>query len=229
MTVNQDHSAVIIAGSSGLVGSELMKQLLDNSSIKTIYALVRKPPVFQSSKLVSIISPTLQVDTWNAKQVHPTLGFICLGSTLKQAGSKQALEKIDYELVCKVALEMKNLGVEKIAVVSSIGASLRSFSHYLRCKGKMEHAIRELGFRHVTFVRPGPLMGLRETPRYSETVTNAILRVLRPLLIGPLRNLSPIAASEVAQAMYLSVFQDAAPQVVIYRSADIKARLKSGQ
>ncbi len=226
MAINHDHKAVIVAGGSGLVGSELVKQLLDSPSIEHVYALVRKPLVFQSHKLECLVTPDLLIHTWDEDKVAPTLGFICLGTTLKQAGSKSGLEKVDYELVCQVAQEMKVLGVKKIAVVSSLGASIRSFSHYLRCKGKMEQAIRQVGFEHITFVRPGPLVGLRDTPRRGEIITNGLLKVLRPLLIGRLKNFIPIRASSVAQAMIYSLFQSTDKKVEIYHSAEIKQWLK---
>ena len=100
---------------------------------------------------------------------------------------------------------MKVLGVTHLAVVSSYGASVRSLSHYLRCKGKMEMAIERLGFEHITFVRPGPLVGLRDTPRTDEAIVQVVLKSLRPLMFGKLAKLIPIQASEVAKAMQYGI------------------------
>ncbi len=221
------HHAVMVAGGSGLVGSELIKQLLDSSAIERIYALSRKPLVFQSPKLHAILSADLQLTEWQEDDPLPTLGFICLGTTRQQAGSKQSLEKVDYELVCKVAQEMKLLGIQKIAIVSSLGAAAHSASHYLRCKGKMEQTVRQMGFRHVTFVRPGPLAGLRDTPRRAEQITNAALNIVKPLLRGPLQNLVPIHAADVAQTMIYSLFQTEQKKVAILHSAEMRRWLKT--
>ncbi|MDC5820040.1 oxidoreductase [Vibrio europaeus] len=203
---NSNNITVITAGSTGLIGNELIKQMLEREPIEHIYALTRRKLPFFHSKLEEIQHPELRVQEWDEDKPRPEFGFICLGTTLKQAGSKQALENIDYQLVCDVAQEMKLLGVKQLAVVSSYGASARSFSHYLRCKGRMELTIERMGFDRVVFVRPGPLKGLREQPRKDEVVTQTMLKICQPLMIGPLAKLIPIEASDVSLAMQYLLF-----------------------
>ncbi|WP_456297270.1 NAD(P)H-binding protein [Vibrio sp. AK197] len=227
--MSEEHTSVIVAGGSGLVGSELIKQLLDVPSIKNVYALARRPLVFQSQKLKPLVSPKLQITDWQENTPPPSLGFICLGTTLKQAGSKQGLEKVDYDLVCQVAREMKVIGVKRLAVVSSLGASSRSMSHYLRCKGKMELALREMGFEQLTIARPGPLVGLRDSPRSSEWLTLVTLNVLKPLLIGPLQKIRPIRASHVAKSMLYSVYQPSSKRVTLLTTPEMKHMLSQYQ
>ncbi|MER2497947.1 NAD(P)H-binding protein [Vibrio neptunius] len=192
---------VMVAGATGLIGTELIKQMLEEDPIRHIYVLSRRKLPFFHPKLEVIQNKQLQVQEWDDNKLTPKYGFICLGTTIKQAGSKQELERIDYELVCDVAQTMKVLGVTHLAVVSSYGASVRSLSHYLRCKGKMEMAIERLGFEHITIVRPGPLVGLRDKPRTDEAVVQVVLKSLRPLMFGKLAKLIPIQANEVAKAM----------------------------
>ncbi len=195
----------MVAGATGLIGTELIKQMLEEDPVTRIYALSRRELPFFHPKLEVLQNKQLQVQEWDADKPSPKYGFICLGTTIKQAGSKQELERIDYELVCDVAQTMKVLGVTHLAVVSSYGASVRSLSHYLRCKGKMEMAIERLGFEHITFVRPGPLVGLRDTPRTDEAILQVVLKSLRPLMFGKLAKLIPIQASEVAKAMQYGI------------------------
>ncbi|KJY79193.1 nucleoside-diphosphate sugar epimerase [Vibrio coralliilyticus] len=195
----------MVAGATGLIGTELIKQMLEEDPVTRIYALSRRELPFFHPKLEVLQNKQLQVQEWDADKPSPKYGFICLGTTIKQAGSKQELERIDYELVCDVAQTMKVLGVTHLAVVSSYGASVRSLSHYLRCKGKMEMAIERLGFEHITFVRPGPLVGLRDTPRTDEAIVQVVLKSLRPLMFGKLAKLIPIQASEVAKAMQYGI------------------------
>ncbi|NOI58809.1 NAD(P)H-binding protein [Vibrio coralliilyticus] len=196
---------VMVAGATGLIGTELIKQMLEEDPVTRIYALSRRELPFFHPKLEVLQNKQLQVQKWEADKPSPKYGFICLGTTIKQAGSKQGLERVDYELVCDVAQTMKVLGVTHLAVVSSYGASVRSLSHYLRCKGKMEMAIERLGFEHITFVRPGPLVGLRDTPRTDEAIVQVVLKSLRPLMFGKLAKLIPIQASEVAKAMQYGI------------------------
>lgn len=195
----------MVAGATGLIGTELIKQMLEEDPVTRIYALSRRELPFFHPKLEVLQNKQLQVQEWDTDKPSPKYGFICLGTTIKQAGSKQELERIDYELVCYVAQTMKVLGVTHLAVVSSYGASVRSLSHYLRCKGKMEMAIERLGFEHITFVRPGPLVGLRDTPRTDEAIVQVVLKSLRPLMFGKLAKLIPIQASEVAKAMQYGI------------------------
>ncbi|KPH28173.1 nucleoside-diphosphate sugar epimerase [Vibrio coralliilyticus] len=195
----------MVAGATGLIGTELIKQMLEEDPVTRIYALSRRELPFFHPKLEVLQNKQLQVQKWDADKPSPKYGFICLGTTIKQAGSKQGLERVDYELVCDVAQTMKVLGVTHLAVVSSYGASVRSLSHYLRCKGKMEMAIERMGFEHITFVRPGPLVGLRDTPRTDEAIVQVVLKSLRPLMFGKLAKLIPIQASEVAKAMQYGI------------------------
>lgn len=199
--MSQGKANAIIAGASGLVGDELLHQLLAHPHFQTVYSLSRRELPFHSKKLVQIIHPELRVTAWDETDPTPTLGFICLGTTKKQAGSNQALEAVDFQLVKDVATTMHLLGVKHLVVISSLFAYPYSPSHYLRCKGKMERVIRKMGFSHCIFVRPGPLKGERSKPRSDEQVVQGVFDIIKPLAIGPLAHLTPIPAEEVARSM----------------------------
>ncbi|GAB2661357.1 NAD(P)H-binding protein [Vibrio panuliri] len=201
-----EQQIVIVAGATGLVGTELTKLLLEERAIDHIYALSRKPLAFTHPKLETILDHQLRVLEWDESKVSPSKGYICLGTTRKQAGSMQGLEDIDYHLVCQVAKTMKLLGVKHLSVVSSLGANPRSPSHYLRCKGKMEQALEQLGFDSVTFVRPGPLVGLRDNPRTDEAIVQWLFKIIRPLMVGSLARYIPIPAALVAKSMLYDSF-----------------------
>lgn len=220
---------VIVAGATGLIGNELTKLMLEERAIDHIYALTRSKLPFTHSKLQEITNSQLRIVEWDDAQPSPDKGFICLGSTRKQAGSKQALEDIDYHLVCEVAKTMKLLGVKHLCVVSSLGANPRSPSHYLRCKGKMELALEKMNFDSVTFVRPGPLVGLRDTPRTDEAVIQNLLKIARPLMLGPLARFIPISAELVAKSMLYYSFDSHPRPVQIFDSVDMRVLIKKYQ
>jgi nucleoside-diphosphate-sugar epimerase len=198
---------VITAGNTGLIGNELTKQLLDSENLEHLYVLSRAQLPFFHPKLEVFESPQLYAPEWDESKPKPDYGFICLGTTKRQFESAYAFEQIDIELVYNVAKIMKRLGVTKLAVVSSYGASKMSFSHYLRCKGRMEEKVASLGFSKLVFVRPGPLKGLREKTRRDEMLIQKITKCIEPLMIGPLANLIPIDADDVASAMQKSLFE----------------------
>ncbi len=218
-----DKPSLIIAGASGLVGSCCLNLAIKQSNIGNIYALVRKPLSVDSNNVTPIIDANLDIKHWDETLSSPTLGIIALGTTLKQAGSKQGLENVDYHLVCHVAQQMKTLGVERLAVVSSIGAHPRSKSHYLRCKGRMEETIRQLGFSHVTFVRPGPLVGQRANVRADEIWLQRVMKVGRYVMFGQLKNFIPILAEDVAHSMLYCLFDNNTKHVRTLNSVEMKA------
>lgn len=197
----------MIAGASGLVGHSALTLLLSDNNVSAIHALVRRSLNMTNTKLIEHQNSSLSLTQWDDNTQPPELGLICLGTTIKDAGSKEALSHIDYDLVCQVAHTMKLLGTKRLAVVSSVGAHPHSPSHYLRCKGKMEQALRGMGFERLVIVRPGPLRGERSKPRAGEIISEKLLTLCRPLLVGPLTNFRPISGDEVATAMLYSLFQ----------------------
>ncbi len=204
-----NNACVIIAGATGLVGSKVITQLVSQTGIHTLYSLSRRPLVGipdPEQKIVSMIDADLSILNWDEQRRTPEIGFICLGTTRKQAGSKENLRKVDVDLVTNVARQMKMIGVKRLAVVSSLGANSQSSSHYLACKGQMEENIKNIHFDEVVFVRPGPLVGQRVKPRRDEKVVQCIFSVIRPFMKGKLANFVPIRAEDVAKAMILQVF-----------------------
>ncbi|CAH0539682.1 oxidoreductase [Vibrio marisflavi] len=229
--MGQDNNkfVAIIAGGSGMVGSELLKEMLEDSPISHIYALTRSPLPFMHPKLEIIQNENLHINNWDDNKLVPKLGFICLGTTRNQAGSSSELEKVDFGLVCEVAQTMKLLGVTHLSVISSYGASKNTPSHYLRCKGKMEIALSGMGFEKLLIVRPGPLVGMRDTPRKSEVITLALLDHLKPIMRGPLTKLIPINARHVALAMLFGLLDPNLKRHTILNSDDILTLLNDYQ
>lgn len=201
------NTTVIVAGSTGLIGSSLIKQLLLEPNISNVTALSRRPLPFQADKLQVALHTPLAVPIVASTETSYHYGFICLGTTIKQAGSKDALEAIDRHLVVNIAEQMKTAGVRHLAVVSSIGANAKSASHYLRCKGLMEQEVEALGFDSLVFVQPGPLSGERETTRKDEVWLQRVSKWIEPLMIAGLKKYVPISGEDVATAMMSAVTQ----------------------
>lgn len=193
---------VMLAGASGLIGSQLLPLLIQNTSIAHVHLLTRKLVNESSDKISQHVSDTLQLSGNFEKKLQIDIGYICLGTTRKQAGSNENLFKVDVELVTRVATLMRNLGAKQIVVVSSIGAKSSSWSHYLRCKGLMESNIIKLNFDKVLFLRPGPLVGIRKQPRKDEIILQKVMSILSRFMFGYLTNLIPINAALVASCMF---------------------------
>ncbi len=101
MSISGDKTSVVVAGATGLIGHHVMTLLIDEPAVEKIYALSRRAldSQFSSKKLRTLIHSDLQITSWDDAKTTPTLGVICLGTTKKKAGSKEALRKVDVELI----------------------------------------------------------------------------------------------------------------------------------
>jgi len=193
--------SIVIAGATGLIGKSAVEIALDNESVEHIYSLSRRPITIEHRKLTQWLSPDLSIPSEGAVPSLPIIGVIALGTTLKKAGSKEKLRAIDVDLVVNVAKDMHKFGVKHIIVVSCLGASVSSRSHYLRCKGEMEAELQQFEFEKVTFMHPGSLVGSREETRKDEKVLQCVLNMVSPLMIGVLADFKPVKAHDVADAI----------------------------
>ena len=101
--------------------------------------------------------------TATAKTSMPVVGFIeskffsCLLTTLKDAGSKEAQHKVDYDYQLNFAKAAKENNVEDFVLVSAYGASPNSKIFYSKMKGELEEEIKKLHFNKLTIFNPGML------------------------------------------------------------------------
>jgi len=82
-----------------------------------------------------------------------------------------------------------------------VGADPASRNFYLRTKGELERALRALPFRGLRIFRPSILVGNRPESRPGEFLGVAAGRMLRFIMLGPLRRYRPVAAEDVGRAM----------------------------
>lgn len=214
-----EHKTALIAGASGLVGSELLKVLLESSDYSMVNSLVRKPTGIKNPKLNEFIVDFDKLnDCADAFKVNDV--FCCLGTTIKTAGSQEAFKKVDVDYVINISALAKKHGAEKFAVISSMGANKDSAIFYNRMKGLMEKGVSESGIESVIIVRPSLLLGNRKEHRFGEKAASIMSKPFMFLFSGPFRKYRPIKASAVAAGMY-NHMQPAKPGVEIFRSDKI--------
>lgn len=129
--------------------------------------------------------------------------FICLGTTIRKAGSVANMEKIDRDLPVLIAETALRNGTTGAAVVSSIGANPGSSNYYLRIKGEMEEKIISLDFPRTVIARPSMLLGERKEIRAGEIIGKAVMKTFNPVLTGKLRKYRAIHGKDVARAMII--------------------------
>lgn len=189
----------IVLGATGLVGSNLTRQLIENQSYDRIKILSRRTLGISHEKIKEFIVDFENIDAWHEKITGDVL-FSSMGTTIKAAGSKEAQYKVDFTYQYEVAKAARENGVKQYILVSSAGADQNSKFFYMNMKGKLDEAIRNLNFPSATILRPATLVGKRPEERAGENVAIKITGFLTRI-IPPLRKYRPIDASIVAKAM----------------------------
>lgn len=195
----------LVIGATGLVGSELLNVLLADNRFDKVRVFVRRSTGNSHTKLEEHIVNFDAIDTWKQSLTGDVL-FSAMGTTLKQAGSKDAQYKIDYTYQYNVAKAASENGVPQYVLISSAGASPQSRIFYSRMKGELEEAVKKLTFSNIHILQPGMLQGHRQEPRAGERIGIAVLSVLRS--IPGLKKYRPIEGRTVARAMIHAAFRE---------------------
>ncbi|QJX47410.1 NAD-dependent epimerase/dehydratase family protein [Hymenobacter taeanensis] len=190
----------LIAGASGLVGSQLLPLLLASDRYSRVIAVGRRPLPLVHPKLEQRIFDLEQLEQHRLQLIADDV-YCCLGTTLRQAGSREAFYKVDFLYVVKLAALTAGNFAAQFLLISAMGADASSRFYYNRVKGEMEDTVREAPFRAIHIFRPSLLLGQRLEKRLGEQIGSVLLRALRPLLVGPLRAYRAIGADTVARAM----------------------------
>ncbi len=206
-------SQVLLTGATGLVGDHLLRMLLQEPRINGIAAPTRRP-LKDISGVFNPVDPQL-TDALAQVTTPVDIVFCCLGTTRREAGSKEAFIHADYTLVVDTALTGQRLGATHMLVVSAMGASTSSPFFYNRVKGKMEEALMAQHWPRLTIARPSMLLGDREKHRVNES----LLAPLFKLLPG---NLKSIGARDVARALLATALAEKGEPVTILSSSALR-------
>ena len=188
----------IVIGATGLVGSQLVRQLLDDDRYEYVKVFHRRATGITHPKLAETVIDFDTPHEWKHLVTGDEL-FSALGTTLKTAGSKEAQYKVDYEYQYQMAEIAAKNEVQKYALVSSIGADSSSGNFYTRMKGELDDAVQKLDFEQTVIVRPSLLLGDRKEKRIGEILSEPLLKMATKLPF--LKKYKPIHVRDVAKAM----------------------------
>ena len=192
-------STSIIAGSTGLVGNNILYQLCENNH--NVVAICRKPISGLPSKATELI---IDFESFLTNGSLPACDhvFLCLGTTMKIAGNKNNFRRVDFDYPLGIAKKALESGAKKLTLISSGGADSSSKNFYLKTKGGLEDAIIDLGFDSVNIFRPGFLTGSGGRKRaLSEKILMKLAKVLDLVLIGSAKKFRSINAEVLATKM----------------------------
>ncbi len=215
--------SALLVGATGLVGRHCLHRLLADERYAEVITLGRRPLEHQHPQLTHHIVNFEQLADY-ADVIRGDDVFCCLGTTMKQAGSKEAFRTVDYTYPLQIAELALTNGATHYLLVSATGANSSSWFFYNRVKGDLENALQALGYPTLSLLRPSLLTGDRAEKRTGEQVGEWLLDVFSFALRGPLARARPTAATDVAAAM-IAVAQNPTPGVQAYEPEDIR-RLK---
>lgn len=202
-----------LLGATGLVGSHLLKQLLDSGRYEHVVAPVRRSTSLENRRLIEVPFDALNVDSW-MPPVDLDHAFVAFGTTKKAAGGINQQRVIDLEMPRAYARRLRALGVRHLSLCSALGADHESTNAYSSMKGQLEEDIRMMGFPSFATFRPSVLGGHRPgSPRPTEAWAQRAMAWLP-------KSLRTIPAERVAAAM-LRVASEAPIGMTIVRNAQI--------
>ena len=190
----------MVVGSTGLVGKSVVNHLIEKDI--AVLALVRNDEVSNNSLLnyYKIDFDDLQFPDETFSDIKDI--FICLGTTIKKAGSKEAFQKVDVTYCYEIAKQAKARGIKNISIVTSLGSDSNSANFYLKSKGMIEDKITNIDFDSISIHRPGLLIGARNEMRLGEFIGQKIFPYfIDPFLMGSIRKYRSIKGDTLAKAM----------------------------
>lgn len=202
----------IVIGATGLVGTQLVHLLLADQRFNKVLVFTRRTLQFKNEKLEEHLVDFDKPEQWK-QLVKGDVLFSALGTTIKQAGSKQAQYTIDYTYQYQVAQAASYNDVPVYVLVSSASASPDSKLFYSRMKGELERDVKKLPFKSTYLLQPSLLFGNRQQDRPGEKIGYQVISFLNRL--GLFRKYRPIQGRTVAQAM-LNVGIEGANGVHVY-------------
>lgn len=208
--------SAILAGATGLVGGECLRQLLASPRYERVVVVTRRAldPALEHDKLRVVVAEFERLGDVRSR-LRGDHVFCALGTTIRKAGSQRRFREVDYEYPLRLAqLTLRN-GARHFSVVSALGASASAPFFYSRVKGEMEAGLRQQGWPSLAIVRPSVIAGERAESRPLERVSEHLLR------FAP-ATWRPVAARDIAAAMIATALRETAGVEVI-ESRDIAA------
>ncbi len=216
MDKNSKKNEVAVFGATGLIGSILIKYLKQFSKFKKINLVLRSPVDIKGENV-----KIHKIDLFKKSEILHSLNtskvvFVAIGTTLsKVKGNKDKYRRIDFGITKDIADSCKELGIDKLILVSSSGANLKSKSFYLNLKGSIEKYVTDLNLKSVSILRPSLLLGKRNEKRFVEKLAQIAIPKISFFMPSKYK---AIKAETVAKAMLqLSITESKGVKIFHYK------------
>lgn len=210
-----------VIGASGLVGQQLVAQLLAHPEFDKVRSFVRRPSGNVHPKLDELVVDFDRQENWKSLVKGDVL-FSTLGTTIKTAKTKENQYRVDFTYQYEFAKAAAENGVTAYILVSSLGADPKSSVFYSRMKGELDEAVAKLPFQKTVIFRPSILDGDRNEKRSGEKIGLILSRFLTRFILKKYR---PTPANVLASKM-ISLSLDDVGGVRVVEGLDILTQPK---
>jgi uncharacterized protein YbjT (DUF2867 family) len=195
-----------LIGASGLIGSNLLKILLEDPCYSLVKIAVRKKTEIHHPKLQEYIIDFSDEAAIGKTIAGSTVIFCSEGTTKsKVKGDNTAYRRVDYDIPVAAAIAANQHRVPRFILVSAVGAYAKSNNFYLQLKGEVEDKITGMQFiKSKYMMQPSLLLGSRSEKRPGEKIGQLLMPLFSFLLMGSLKKYRPVRAIDVAKAMLVA-------------------------
>ena len=208
----------IVLGATGATGRELVKYLIKNPKLTKISIFSRKEIGIDDEKLIKHIIDFSSLENYK-NIIKGDILFSALGTTLKDAGSKENQFLVDYTYQYKFAKIAAENGVSNYSLVSAHGANSSSSFFYPKIKGELEESIKKLNFNTIHIFQPSFLIRQKDLIRSGEKVAISIVLFLNKF--GLFKSMQPISVAFLATIMIDEALNERKEKITTYNLNDI--------
>ena len=208
----------IVLGATGATGRELVKYLIKNPKLTKISIFSRKEIGIDDEKLIKHIIDFSSLENYK-NIIKGDILFSALGTTLKDAGSKENQFLVDYTYQYKFAKIAAENGVSNYSLVSAQGANSSSSFFYPKIKGELEESIKKLNFNTIHIFQPSFLIRQKDLIRSGEKVAISIFLFLNKF--GLFKSMQPISVAFLATIMIDEALNERKEKITTFNLNDI--------
>jgi uncharacterized protein YbjT (DUF2867 family) len=228
MDIHKGSKKAVIVGATGLIGQHLLRLVLSSDAYDRVTIIVRKKTTIDHPQLRQVVIDFEHLVDQAYEHMACDDLYVCLGTTIKNAKSKENFYRVDYKYVILVAEMAHRQGARILSLVSSAGADPDSKVFYSRVKGQVEQTVCRMPYWAIHIFRPSLLLGRREESRPLESSGKLVARGLASILGNKMGRMRPVEGYEVAKAMVV-LAQQIKPGLQVVASDQIHTIAKRGQ
>lgn len=193
------NKTVTLFGSTGLIGGEVLKLLINDNYFEKINIVSRIKINVDSKKIKNYIIDFSKIEDYKKVINKDHVVIASIGTTQSKVNfNKIEYRKVDYDILLNIAKACKSNKASSFSFVSSAGANEKSKNFYLKLKGEIENSIMKIGLKSCLIFRPSLLLGKRNEFRFGEIIGQKIMPLLSFLMKSDYK---PIKAIDVAKSI----------------------------